>query len=111
MVLVLSGTRLFAPTFLLRLTAHDQPGHMDFNPHLTITGSVFPLRCGFESKTQSLLLLVCPLKRLYFIQLVQYFGLWVLGCKIDVAIKLQVTILKHDGVFGGGMTQLLKNRE
>lgn len=30
-VLVLRGSRLFASTFLLRLTAHDQPGHMDFN--------------------------------------------------------------------------------
>lgn len=33
-VLVLCGSRLFVPTFLLRLTAHDQPGHMDFNLHL-----------------------------------------------------------------------------
>lgn len=39
-VLVLRGSRLFVPTFLLRLTAHDQPGHMDFNLHLLNTGSV-----------------------------------------------------------------------
>lgn len=30
-VLAPSGSRLFVPTFLLRLTAHDQSGHMDFN--------------------------------------------------------------------------------
>jgi len=31
-VLVLFGPRLFAPTFLLRLTAHDKNGHMDSSP-------------------------------------------------------------------------------
>lgn len=30
-VLVPRGSRLFVPTFLLRLTAHDQSVHMDFN--------------------------------------------------------------------------------
>lgn len=39
-VLVLRGSRLFVPTFLLRLTAHDQPGHMDFNMHLANTSSI-----------------------------------------------------------------------
>lgn len=30
MVLVLIGSRQFAPTFLQRLTAHERPGHIDF---------------------------------------------------------------------------------
>lgn len=38
MVLLLRGSRLFVPTFLLRLTAHDLSGHMDFNLHLPSTG-------------------------------------------------------------------------
>lgn len=37
MVLVLIGSRLFAPTFLLRLTTHERSSHMEPHPdHLTL---------------------------------------------------------------------------
>lgn len=42
MVLLLRGSRLFVPTFLLRLTAHDLSGHMDFNLHLPTRLDVLP---------------------------------------------------------------------